>query len=408
MRSKKSILFVMNTMGRAGAERALIELMRILDPSRYRISLYVLIPRGELFSEVPEYVHILNPRTDSRSVLSTGGKMFVAARLAKASLYGGSMAKSFNRIRKRRKKSGKQENFQTWEKVLRRMLADGTAGLPGTYDLAVAYLEGPATWYTAEKVHAARKAAFLHIDYERAGYLRELDDGCYDVFDRIYAVSEDVRKQFLHVYPEYAGKTGLFFNIIDQEHIRVRAQEHGGFGDGYGGIRLLTVGRLYYQKGYDIAIKTAAILKEKGCMFRWYVLGEGEERKNLQRQIKLCGLEDEFLLLGAAANPYPYFKQADIYVCTSRYEGKSIVIEEAQALGKPVVATGCTGIEEQICSGRDGMIVGMNPESLAEEIEKLIKDPDLRKRYGQAAYNRGLSYEKELKDFLSLVGSDQI
>ena len=408
MHGKKSILFVMNTMGRAGAERALIELMRVLDPDRYRISLYVLIPRGELFDEVPGYVHILNRRTDSRSILSTGGKLFVAARLAKASLRKGSMAKALSRIRKRKKTSGNQERSQALEKVLRRMLADGAAGLPGRYDLAVAYLEGPATWYTAEKIRADRKAAFLHIDYGKAGYSKDLDAGCYNVFDRIYAVSEDVRKQFLQVYPEYEGKAELFFNIINREHIRTRAEEPGGFTDGFRGIRLLTVGRLYYQKGYDIAIKTAAILKERGCAFRWYALGEGEERKNLQRQIKECGLEDVFLLLGAADNPYPYFKQADIYVCTSRYEGKSIVIEEAQALGKPVVATGCTGIEEQICSGRDGVITGMDPESLAQEIEKLIKDPDMRRRYGQAACERKLSYEEYPKDFLSLAGSDGI
>ena len=131
----------MNTMGRAGAERALIELMRVLDPEKYRISLYVLIPRGELFSEVPEYVRILNRRTDSRSVLSAGGKLFVAARLVKTALYSGSMVKAFKRISKNRKAAGEQRGALTLEKVLRRMLADGSAALPGGYDLAVAYLE---------------------------------------------------------------------------------------------------------------------------------------------------------------------------------------------------------------------------------------------------------------------------
>lgn len=407
MRSKKSILFLMNTMGRAGAERALIELMRVLDPEKYRISLYVLIPRGELFSEVPEYVRILNRRTDSRSVLSAGGKLFVAARLVKAALYSGSMVKAFKRISKNRKAAGEQRGTLALEKVLRRMLADGSAALPGGYDLAVAYLEGPATWYVAEKVDAVRKAAFLHIDYGKAGYLRALDDGCYNAFDRIYAVSEDVRRQFLQVYPEYEGKTELFFNIINREYIRARAEEPGGFTDGFTGMRLLTVGRLYYQKGYDIAVKTAAVLKERGYSFRWYVLGEGAERKKLQKQIKAYGLEDDFLLLGASDNPYPYFKQSDIYVCTSRYEGKSIAIEEAQALGKPVVATGCTGIEEQICSGKDGVITGMEPVNLADEIENLMKDPDIRRRYGQAAYDRELSYKKDLEEFLSLTGSDR-
>lgn len=406
MRGKKSILFVMNTMGRAGAERALIELMRVLVPAKYRISLYVLIPRGELFEEVPEHVHILNRKTDSRSVLTPGGKLAVGSRLAKASVRGGSLAKAVRRIRDMKRTGDKVRDAQTREKILRRLLADGSPGLPDRYDLAAAYLEGPATWYVAEKVHAGRKAAFLHIDYRRAGYSNDLDNGCYSAFDRIYAVSGEVRKNFLEVYPEYEDRTKLFFNIVNREHIRRRAQEPGGFADNYGGIRLLTVGRLYYQKGYDIAVKTAALLKKQGYEFRWYVLGEGEEEKNIRHMIREYGLEDTFVLLGAMDNPYPYFSQADIYVCTSRFEGKSIVIEEAQALGKPVVATGCTGVAEQIDQGTDGVITdGTDPELLAEAVGRLIKEPALCRKYGEAAYNKEQLYEKGLNDFLELAGS---
>ena len=64
----KKILFVMNTMGRAGAERALLALIKNLPKEEYDISLYVLINRGELFDEVPDYVHILNKKPDNRSV----------------------------------------------------------------------------------------------------------------------------------------------------------------------------------------------------------------------------------------------------------------------------------------------------------------------------------------------------
>ncbi len=406
MRSKKRILFVMNTMGRAGAERALVELMRLLDPARYSLYLYVLLPRGEMFGEVPDYVKLLNRKYDERSVLSPGGKLFIARRLAAAALRGGSARETLGRIVRAVRSGGKKKgrDSQTAEKLLRRMLADGTPALPGKFHLAAAYLEGPATWYVAEKVQANRKAAFLHVDYGRAGYTRELDRGCYGSFDRIFAVSEDVRKGFLSVYPEYAAKTGIFLNIINRAHIRRRAKEPGGFTDGYQGIRLLSVGRLYWQKGYDIAARTAQVLKKRGFSFRWYVLGEGEERKNLRKLIRELGLEDTFVLLGASSNPYPYFRQADICVCTSRFEGKSIVIEEAQALGRPVVAAACTGITEQIVSGQDGQITELDPEKLADEIGRLIRDPKLRAAYGQAAYEKEPAYEAGLADFLSLLG----
>ena len=122
--------------------------------------------------------------------------------------------------------------------------------------------------------------------------------------------------------------------------------------------------------------------------------------------IREYGLEDTFVLLGATDNPYPYFSQADIYVCTSRFEGKSIVIEEAQALGKPVVATGCTGVAEQIDQGTDGVITdGTDPELLAEAVGRLIKEPALCRKYGEAAYNKEQLYKKGLNDFLELAGS---
>ena len=73
----KKILFVMNTMGRAGAERALLALIKNLPKEEYDISLYVLINRGELFDEVPDYVHILNKKPDNRSVLSFGGRLAI-------------------------------------------------------------------------------------------------------------------------------------------------------------------------------------------------------------------------------------------------------------------------------------------------------------------------------------------
>ena len=70
-------------------------------------------------------------------------------------------------------------------------------------------------------------------------------------------------------------------------------------------MRLLTVGRLTYQKAYDVAIDAMKRLKDAGQRARWYVLGEGDQRKTLERKIAALGLKDDFVLLGAVENPYP-------------------------------------------------------------------------------------------------------
>ena len=106
------------------------------------------------------------------------------------------------------------------------MLADGAPEIKDEYDLAVAYIEGGATYYTAEHIKAKKKAAFVHIDYQKAGYVRELDLDCYEKFDKIFAVSDEVREHFLRVYPEYENKTSVFNNIfrmLQVHHITIHA-----------------------------------------------------------------------------------------------------------------------------------------------------------------------------------------
>ena len=89
------------------------------------------------------------------------------------------------------------------DKLLWRLLSDGAPKIQEDYDLAVAYLEGGATYYTAEHIKAKKKAAFVHIDYEKAGYTRELDLDCYEKFDRIFTVSDEVLKELKMIMKEY-------------------------------------------------------------------------------------------------------------------------------------------------------------------------------------------------------------
>ena len=167
--------------------------------------------------------------------------------------------------------------------------------------------------------------------------------------------------------------------------ICLRAKEKGGFSDNFDGMRLLTVGRLTYHKAYDIAIEAMSILKRSGRKIRWYVLGEGEQRRYLEMKIDALGLKEDFLLLGAVDNPYPYYEQTDIYVHATRFEGKSIAIQEAQTLGCAVIASDCIGNRELITDGEDGILCQLTPEKLADSIVRIAEGVEERKRLGQMA-----------------------
>ena len=390
----KKILFVINTLGRAGAEKALTELLKRLNDNKYEVYLYVIMGQGELIHDIPSHVRELNSRYDDSSVLTAAGRHQMAKKVCGAFFRNGSLFKKTGLLIKNMIVMAKNRRFSA-DKLLWRILSEGAQRFDISFDLAVAWLEGASAYYVAEYVKAGKKVVFIHIDYESAGYTRELDQGCYEDYDKIYTVSEEVRSHFLAFYPEYEGKTDVFHNIINKEEILRKAGEGGGFADGYEGFRILSVGRLTWQKAYDVAIEAMKILKDKECQIRWYVLGEGDQRKKLEKKIKKLDLQDDFRLLGAVDNPYPYYVQTDLYVQAGRYEGKSIAIQEAQVLGCAVIASDRSGNREQIVDGEDGMLCELSPEAVAENVEKLYRDEEKRRAFKKAVQLKNLSGSHE-------------
>lgn len=392
---RKKILFVINTLSRAGAEMALLELLRKLDKENaYELSLFVLMGQGEMIDQLPPGVRVVNERYIRTSVLEEEGKKQIYRTIRHAAATHGNVLRLSGYMGHALGHMIKTKRIQP-DKLLWRMISDGAGRLNETYDLAVAYLEGGSAYYVADHVKAKKKAAFIHIDYTQAGYTRQLDRDCYTKFDAVFPIGESVEKKFLEVYPECRPYTHIFHNVINQETIRRKARNSGGFSDEYDGIRILTVGRLTPQKSYSVAIATMEQLKKSGLKARWYVLGEGPERSRLEKQIAEAGLTEEFLLLGAVGNPYPYFAQTDLYVHATGFEGKSIAIQEAQILGCAIVVSDSN--EEQITDGVDGFVRPLKPDALAEAIRQLANQPDLRKAFGQAAMQRTVTYEEDKK-----------
>lgn len=398
----KKALFVINTLGHAGAETALLELLRHLKPEEYEVSLYVLTNQGELVHELPEHVKLLNKHYEDCSVLSREGKKALRSQVLRAMLSRGSILRCFPYLVKNLCAMLRAGKILP-DKLLWRVMSDGGLRTDAYYDLAVAYLEGGSAYYVADHVRADKKAAFIHVDYGRAGYTRGLDKNCYLKYDRVFTVSDEVRASFLNVYPECEPVTEVFHNIINQEEIRRKSKLSGGFSDQFDGWRILTVGRLTAQKAYEVSIEAMELLKKRGVCARWYVLGEGDQRSFLEERIKKLGLEKDFVLLGAVNNPYPYMLQADLYVHASRFEGKSIAIQEAQTLGKTILVSDCSGNREQVRQNVDGVLCGLTPEEICSKVIELFGDQEKCRRLGEAAAAKKMTDKSEMNKLLSLM-----
>ncbi len=398
----KKLLFVINTLGQAGAETALLNLLRRIDHTQYQISLYVLMGQGEMVRELPGYVRLLNDSFCESPVLSGPGRRQMRKKVMEAAFRRATVFRLSPYLLRHFFSMAARKRVQT-DKLLWRLLSDGGERFTEEYDLAVAYLEGGSAYYVADHVKAKRKVAFVHVDYGRAGYNRALDKDCYLSFDRIFAVSDEVKASFEKAYPERAAKCFVFHNLLDVSGIRQKAALPGGFTDDYEGLRILTVGRLTVQKAYDIALEAMSLLKERGEQVRWYVLGEGNQRSALEEKRKKLGLEEDFLFPGAVKNPYPFYAQADIYVHATRFEGKSIAIQEAQILGKAILVSDCSGNREQVEQGVDGLLCELTPAGIAAGIQILIHDAELRDRLGHAAGMRSFEESGGLDKLLELA-----
>ena len=394
----KKVLFVINTLGGAGAERALLELLKRFPKEQYEVSLYVLLDQGELIHQIPNHIKVLNREYSDASVLSKEGKKVLNKKIWKRLWTHGSVFRNLPFLIRNTAAMLKKGKISP-DKLLWRVMSDSGQVIKEHYDMAIAYLEGGATYYVHDHINADRKFTFLHVDYSYAGYTRNLDRNCYLDFDRIFTVSDEVKKSFVEVYPECREDTYVFHNLIDQKEIRRKAELPGGFEDSYDGKRILTVGRLTAQKAYEISIDAMKILKDHGIKARWYVLGEGELREKLQSQINRLGLQNDFLLLGAKENPYPYYKQCDLYVHATRFEGKSIAIQEAQTLGCTILVSDSSGNREQVIQGEDGMMCKLTPEDISRNIEALLKSPQKCSELGQKA---SVKLSSEQKDVLKL------
>lgn len=376
---KKKVLFVMNTMGRAGAERCLLHLLNAWDEEEYEISLFAVLGRGELFAEVPGHVRILNASPETASVFDWKARKQFARQILRRCLKRGYLFRQFPSFVRLLLWQLRNQKIDI-KKLCWKLMSDTAEELEEEFDLAVGYLQGAATYYTIDRVKAARKVVFLHNEYEASGYCPRQDSFYYGKADRIYCVSHYIAERLRKVFPACSEKIEVFYNFTDPEWIRRRAEE--GRPDGMNpvdeGICLLTAARLEPVKAFDVAVQAMALLKQNGIKAVWYVLGDGSLKTYLEKEIKKRGLSDRFILLGLKENPYPYIRACDIYVQETRYEGFCTSITEAVVLGRRIVASDCGGNREQLRYYGTGVLTKLEPQAIVDGILKAAAMPSMQ------------------------------
>lgn len=260
------------------------------------------------------------------------------------------------------------------------------------------------TAYAANYKNVKKRAMWIHD--ENIHWMYKIEEYL-PFFDRIFCVSNAVKSAFLKKHSEYDFKTEVFYNQTNVEQIRKNADDIIEDNNYYGDFKILTVGRLEKQKGLDIAIETASILKQRKVNFKWYVIGDGAELKKISRLIKEYRVENEFILLGRKSNPYPYMKQCQFYIQPSRHEGYATTIVEAKALGKPIIASDIPSNQEQITNGRNGFLVPLKACEFADIICEIIYNPEMVKNIVKVLQAEPIDFSGEIRKLENLFTEDK-
>lgn len=168
-------------------------------------------------------------------------------------------------------------------------------------------------------------------------------------------------------------------------------------------LNILTVGRMRKQKGYEIAIETAKILKEKNLKFKWYAIGKGKDERKLKQLVYKYNLNNYFIFIRQKENPYTYMKACDIYVQLSRHEGYGITIIEAKALFKPIIASDIQPFKEQIINEKNGYLVKLDAESFADKIIELFNDGSKVDKVTKNLINDPIDFSSEIQKLENLL-----
>lgn len=367
---KKNILFVNPSLSTGGAEKSLYGLLKYWNYEEYNVDVYTFAEKGIYADRLDERVNVISDDSLYRDVFFKG--MFSSF---KSLLKKGKIGLAFLRImwglepvlyKFVGKKCYRNSRFD-WFVQKKAMLR-----FDKHYDIAIGNMEGGTNYYVSDCVDADVKIGWIRTDYSMTAPNIYLDRTRFEKMKHVVTVTKNAQKEILKLMPDLKDKLVFIPNIIDTERIDRMVGETVLKKDSE--FVICSVGRLVKLKGFDIAVDTAKLLSDEGINFKWYIVGDGEEKENLKSQINLLGLEDKVILTGSTENPYSYMNMADVCVQLSEYEGRGRVVEEEQYLNKPVIASRIGAFEELIIDGKTGIICDRKPYEVAQRVKSVLFD----------------------------------
>lgn len=395
------MLIVMTTLGMGGAEKSLLSMLNSISrdfiiQNNIQIDLLVTEDSSKLLEDVPKWVNVIKPPKIFSYYSLSMNKAFRKSKIKIDVI----ILKALWNIRAKIYKGRLTQNECYWEANRNTIPKMSNKN---QYDLCIAYMNGTPTYYAIDKVTAKNKVIWVHNEYDKLDCTDLFQKRYLEAANNIITISNSCVKSLENHFPQISNKIKMIENISNRSIIEKRANDF--FPVEYKNINvpiILSIGRLNIQKGFDIGIETCSKLKKYGVKFKWFIIGVGEEFERLNSMVKRYDLIEEIRFIGLRENPYPFIKNCDIFFQPSRFEGKSITLDEAMILSKPIVVSNYDTIVDSITHELTGLICDINSEEFAKHIKRLIEEKELRNKLSQNLENENYGNECEIDKYYNL------
>lgn len=348
---KKKVLFITPSLCQGGIEHSMITMLKLLDKSKYELTLFTYLDDMTLFPLVPKEVRVV-----------TDEKKPHYHRKPKSVIYK-FLIKLTQTLKFKNLRDKLTEKHRKYIHSLKVKHPAKDIFKNEKFDVVVSYAVGICTemslCFDCDKSYVFYHSSVpMHLD---------MLNSVLPQYDGIVGVSEGVKSMLCSNYKGISDKVQVIENYVDADKIIEKSKEPLILDNG-NKLVLCTCGRLSEEKGFDLAVETAKILKEKGFDFVWYFVSDGNERLKIENLINKYSLEDNIIITGYVENPFPYYKLCDMYVQPSYHESFGLTIKEAIILGKAVVSTDTFGGHTVLKDGEYGEIVEISAQGLADGI----------------------------------------
>lgn len=385
MMKKKKILIRIGSLRHGGAEKVLVTFLKNLPSDQYEIDLLLNLYSGKYLTEIPDFVNIL---------YLNKGEMITTNRL-----------QDFPKKAYRKIFQGILKKFPT---ILYSKILKGKK-----YDIEFAAIHGFRDEILNSPLKSSKKIIWIHNDLRKTHFHNYTDDEVrkFFGFDKILVISEQIKADFENLAQNEDEKSRIvrIYNPLDTEEVLSKSKEEGsGNMEARSKVHqptFVSVGTVFPQKGFDRLLKVHKRLLDDGFNHKIQIVGDGYDFENIKKLRSELGVEKTAEMVGFTDNPYPYFKNADFYVLSSRYEGFPTVLFEAITLKKKIIATDVSGVREMLENGKLGLMVENSEEGIYSGMKKALENPEFFDEYVRNLndYEMPFTLENSVKSIRKII-----